>query len=89
MFLQLSNISDVSPANAAMFTDYLMENLKVLATDSEELVRIAFAQCLTQLADAGNRFIALTDTGVERTWALEADRDDSDVAFSEVSIDVL
>lgn len=41
-----------------MFTDYLMENLRPLITDSDDLVRMTYVQCLAGLAECGIRFLA-------------------------------
>jgi phosphoinositide-3-kinase regulatory subunit 4 len=49
----------VSPSNASIFNDYVLPNIKSLATDPEPSVRIAFAQCIVPLAEVGARFISM------------------------------
>lgn len=49
----------VSPFNASIFSDYILPNIRPLATDPDTMVRIAFAQCLVPLAECGARIVSM------------------------------
>lgn len=50
----------ITPANATTFTQYVLPNVSVLATDGDESVRCAYAQSLATLAESGQRFLDVT-----------------------------
>ena len=50
----------ITPANATVFTEYILPNVTPLATDMDESVRCAFAQSLATLAESGQRFLDMT-----------------------------
>jgi phosphoinositide-3-kinase regulatory subunit 4 len=74
---QVLLVEHISPSNASIFNDYILPNVKILATDSEPSVRIVFAQCLVSLAEVGKRFISMA--GWLRVFdKAKKDRDDLD-----------
>lgn len=57
--LQLLLVEFITPSNASVFMDYIVPNIRPLATDSDPIVRTAYSWCLAPLADCGQRFISM------------------------------
>lgn len=56
-----------TPSNKSLFPEYIFPNTRPLATDSEVLVRVAYAQCLSPLAEQAKAFLELKEvTKVDR-----------------------
>ncbi|TFK75636.1 ARM repeat-containing protein [Pluteus cervinus] len=49
----------VTPSNVAIFSEYIIPNIKHLVTDPEVSVRSTYAQCITQLADTAVRYLEM------------------------------
>lgn len=54
-------ISTISPSNSAVFTEYIFPNTRPFTTDPEVLPRIAYAQCISFLADTAARFLQMSE----------------------------
>ena len=52
-------VSVISPANAGIFPEYIIPNIKHLATDPDISVRCTYAQCIVPLADASVRYLEM------------------------------
>ncbi|KZS96937.1 WD40 repeat-like protein [Sistotremastrum niveocremeum HHB9708] len=56
--MQLSmRIVAVTPANASIFIEYIIPNVRSLSSDPDVLVRSMFAQCISYLADTAATFV--------------------------------
>jgi hypothetical protein len=53
----LSAVGSISPFESDVFPQYLFAPLSVIARDGETPVRIAFAECLGELAETARRFL--------------------------------
>ncbi|CAI2161442.1 16883_t:CDS:10 [Funneliformis geosporum] len=76
----LSMVETITPSNATIFPEYIMPNLLKFATDSEVLVRMTYAQCITSLADTALRFLDLTQ--LFKTESLNSTDNDTDIDSS-------
>lgn len=52
-------VSAITPANAGIFPEYIIPNIKHLAMDSDVSVRCTYAQCIAPLADASVRYLEM------------------------------
>jgi hypothetical protein len=52
-------VSAITPANAGIFPEYIIPNIKHLATDPDVSVRCTYAQCIVPLADASVRYLEM------------------------------
>lgn len=52
-------VSVITPANAGIFPEYIIPNIRHLATDSDVSVRCTYAQCIVPLADASVRYLEM------------------------------
>jgi len=52
-------VSVITPANAGVFPEYIIPNIKHLATDPDVSVRCTYAQCIVPLADASVRYLEM------------------------------
>ncbi|CEH12303.1 Protein kinase containing WD40 repeats [Ceraceosorus bombacis] len=52
-------IDKLTPANTIVFQEYLMPNLRRLATDASPMVRTMYASCIAKLCESGERFLQL------------------------------
>ena len=59
-----------------MFTDYLMENLRPLINESDDLVRMTYVQCLASLAECGMRFLSMLNPLQDGSMPFVADREE-------------
>lgn len=56
-FAQGIRIIAVTPANASIFIEYIIPNVRSLAIDPDVSVRSMFAQCISHLAYVGKEFL--------------------------------
>lgn len=52
-------VSAITPANAGIFPEYIIPNIRHLATDPDVSVRCTYAQCVVPLADASTRYLEM------------------------------
>jgi phosphoinositide-3-kinase, regulatory subunit 4 len=52
-------VSAITPANAGIFPEYIIPNIKHLATDPDVSVRCTYAQCIVPLTDASVRYLEM------------------------------
>ncbi|KAL7746650.1 Serine/threonine-protein kinase [Sorochytrium milnesiophthora] len=69
----LAQVGDASAVDVNMFSDYILPCLRPLVTDTEPLVRAAYAQQIAALAETSVRFVELSQYAQE-----EAAGDDPD-----------
>ena len=56
----LTAIESITPSNATLFPEYVLPNVAHFVHDSDEGVRCVYAQSLAALAEAGQRYLDLT-----------------------------
>lgn len=52
-------VSAITPANDAIFPEYIFPNIRHIARDPEVSVRCMYAQCIVTLADTGVRYLEM------------------------------
>ncbi|GAA98823.1 uncharacterized protein L969DRAFT_104294 [Mixia osmundae IAM 14324] len=52
-------ITTITPANASVFTEYIMPHIRLFSVDPEESVRCMYALCLPVLAEQGARHVEM------------------------------
>jgi hypothetical protein len=52
-------VNVITPANAGIFPEYIIPNIKHLATDPDVSLRCTYAQCIVPLADASVRYLEM------------------------------
>jgi phosphoinositide-3-kinase, regulatory subunit 4 len=58
--LQLSLVSAITPSNASIIPEYILQHTKHLANDPDVMVRCIYAQCLVPLTDIGASFLEMS-----------------------------
>ncbi|OZJ02366.1 hypothetical protein BZG36_04469, partial [Bifiguratus adelaidae] len=53
----LGTVNAISPINARIFPEYILPNLETFTRDSEVLVRVTYANCISLLAQEALRFL--------------------------------
>ncbi|KAM0788135.1 hypothetical protein ACM66B_001300 [Microbotryomycetes sp. NB124-2] len=54
-------VETITPSNAAVFPEYILPNIRPLATDAEVLPRVAYAECIAALASQSRRFLEMAE----------------------------
>ena len=76
----LSIITAFAPSDVRMFPDYILPSLSNLPTHSEEMVRVEYAACITEIAQAAFNFIGraqyLSSRSVHSSWKNPSDDHD-------------
>ncbi|TIC20365.1 ARM repeat-containing protein [Wallemia mellicola] len=55
-------VGGITPANSTVFIEYLLPLIMPLVTDESELVRSMFAQCISPIAETGQKFLDLAES---------------------------
>jgi len=78
----LQSCDALLPSDAKIFPKYICPALAGVATDTVEIVRVAFAECLAGFAESARRFIDLSQAMAQRS-----DLDDSDAVDGAESVE--
>lgn len=54
------SVVDVAASNANIFADYILPSLHSFSTDSEVMVRVTFAKCISSLVETALRFLEIS-----------------------------
>ena len=80
-------VDTLNPANATLFSEYVIPNFRPLASDPSVLVRAAYAASLAHLCEAAQRHVAmLQSTTRNSTAAIQEAQADSDLHDSQQEI---
>ncbi|KAJ2936541.1 hypothetical protein H1R20_g554, partial [Candolleomyces eurysporus] len=81
-------VSVITPSNVAIFSEYIIPNIKHLIQDPEVSVRCTYAQCIVQLADTAVRYLEMGQAlKAHGAFNLAAEGHDHDNAHYEISYD--
>lgn len=80
---QLDLVTHLTPANASVFTEYILPNTRAIAADIELLPRVAYARSIASLANTGTRFLDVTEA-LKSQGKMRTDLSDFDSQASEV-----
>ncbi|KAG7095893.1 hypothetical protein E1B28_006581 [Marasmius oreades] len=81
-------VTVITPSNAAIFSEYIIPNIKYLVQDPEVSVRCTYAQCLVQIADTAVRYLEMGQAlKAHGSFKLLAEAQEYDIAHYEVSYD--
>ena len=69
---QVESVKSITPQNSTYIPEYLLPQMRHLATDSDVFVRTTYARCLVQLADAAITMLELSQATKTNKSELEA-----------------
>ncbi|KAG9040843.1 Serine/threonine-protein kinase [Tulasnella sp. UAMH 9824] len=76
-------VSAITPANASIFPEYILPNIRHLSRDSDVSVRCVYAQCIAPLADTSAKYLEMGQAlRAHGTFKLTDEYDDvNDVSY--------
>ncbi|TFK19255.1 ARM repeat-containing protein [Coprinopsis marcescibilis] len=84
----LTLVSVITPSNVAIFSEYIIPNIKHLVQDPEVSVRCTYAQCIVPIADTAVRYLEMGQAlKAHGAFNLSAEGQDHENAHYEISYD--